>query len=107
MAAFAAAGAELHGDTPLSDLPRLKDSAVATDAMPAVRWHAAGERKVRVGAPDEIWLQLHAEVDLPLECQRCLAPVVTLDGTEEKARATSANVSMLPNCTASRLAKVH
>lgn len=77
MAAFAAAGAELHGETALGDLPRLKDSAVAADALPVVQWRASGERKARVGSPDEIWLQLHAAVDLPLECQRCLAPVVT------------------------------
>jgi len=86
VAAFAAAGAALEGRAPLSELPRLAQSAVATDAAIDVTWHVDGERKSRVGSPDEIWLHLRAEVGLPLECQRCLAPVVVPVEVDQRLR---------------------
>lgn len=76
--AFIEAEAQLAGETPVADLPRLA-SAVSTEAdlasLPPVRWQALG-RPVpqRVGEP-ELWLDLEAEAELDMECQRCLHPV--------------------------------
>lgn len=101
VAAFAAAGAQLEGRAELSELPRLAQSAVATAASPSVAWRVAGERKTRAGTPDEVWLYLRTGVELPLECQRCLAPVVVsvevdrrlrfVDGGEAAAAALDAD----------------
>ncbi|MGA0610294.1 YceD family protein [Caldimonas sp. KR1-144] len=101
VAAFATAGTELQGQAPLADLPRLAESAVAAESAPLVSWRAQGERKTRVGAPAEIWLHLHAAVEMPLECQRCLAPVTApvevdrrlrfVDGGEAAAAALDAD----------------
>lgn len=76
--AFIEAGAHLAGETPVTSLPRLASAAsleADLQAMPPVRWQATG-RPVpqRVGEP-ELWLDLQAEAELDMECQRCLHPV--------------------------------
>lgn len=80
VAALAEQGASLDGTWPLSSLQRLAASA-HNEAPPkggdVVTWSARGERRVRVGAPAEVWLHLHAGACVELECQRCLGPVAT------------------------------
>lgn len=76
--AFIEDAAQLAGELPVTDMPRLASSASAealVASMPAIRWQAVG-RPVpqRVGAP-ELWLDLEAEAHLDMECQRCLHPV--------------------------------
>ncbi len=79
VAAFAAAGASLSGHWAVKSLPRLAGSASA-DAAPAaddrVEWSVDGEQRRRAGRPTEVWLRLRARVQLGLQCQRCLAPLI-------------------------------
>jgi uncharacterized protein len=77
--AVAKAGAELAGEWPLAGFERLRASlAAANDAMPAgaVRWTARGELVPVRGGVAQVWLHLRAAAELPLQCQRCLEPVV-------------------------------
>lgn len=76
--AFIEAEAQLAGETPVTDLSRLAGAAspeADLAGMPPVRWRVTG-RPVpqRVGGP-ELWLDLEAEAELDMECQRCLHPV--------------------------------
>lgn len=81
VAEFARQHDELDGSWPLSDLPRLGEACVRP--LPAslvndnafVHWRAQGERRVVAGGVQN-WLHLEIQVDVPLQCQRCLAPVV-------------------------------
>ena len=72
IAAFAEAGATLQGTTPLHELPRLAGECALTPPTTPVRWQAQGSTRQAAGQPKEIWLELEAEVNLTLECQRCL-----------------------------------
>lgn len=76
--AFIEAGAQLAGETPVKDLSRLACAAspeASLADMPPVRWQATGRPLPRrVGEP-ELWLELEAEAELDMECQRCLHPV--------------------------------
>lgn len=76
--AFAQAGAELQGQAPLARWPRLLDEqmAGAKSQDHAVRWRLLGHATPVTGGAARIGLTLWAEVDLPLQCQRCLTPVV-------------------------------
>lgn len=77
--ALAKAGAELAGDWPLAGFERLRASLVAHgDAAPAgaVHWTARGELVPVRGGVAQVWLHVQATADLPLQCQRCLEPVV-------------------------------
>lgn len=78
MRAFAQAGAQLSADEPLAHYERLlaevPPGAEATGN--AVQWTAQGElRSGARGAEPSVWLHLQARAELPLVCQRCLAPV--------------------------------
>lgn len=79
--AFARAGGELAGATPIATMTRLSASAHAPDdGSPAategqVRWAATGQLKARVGTPPQVWLHVTAEAALTMTCQRCLQPV--------------------------------
>lgn len=73
--AFAEAGAELGGETPLAALPRLAEGSLPGDAPAPARWRARGEQRPVTGGAPETWLHLQAEAQVPLECQRCLQPV--------------------------------
>lgn len=68
----------MEGALPLTDLARLaqelaKDANVA--ALPLVSWSATGRQvPQRVGGP-QLWLDLKAEGEMAMECQRCLHAV--------------------------------
>ena len=75
--AFAQAGAELHGETPLTDCPRLLQEQFAAPADTGkVRWQIQGRMVPVTGGTPQVSLSLQAEVDLAMQCQRCLTPVV-------------------------------
>lgn len=57
---------------PLHELPRLAGECALTPPTTPVRWQAQGSTRQAAGQPKEIWLELEAEVNLTLECQRCL-----------------------------------
>lgn len=83
MRAFAQAGAQLSFDEPLSRFDRLLAEVPhgADAAGGAVSWLVRAElRPGAPGAEPSVWLHLRAHAQLPLACQRCLAPVpVALD----------------------------
>lgn len=76
--AFIEAEAQLAGETPVTGMARLACAAspeADAASMPPVRWRATGRLvPKRVGEP-ELWLDLEAEAELDMECQRCLHPV--------------------------------
>ena len=75
--AFAAAGAELSGDTAQADLPRLAASllALADTVPPPVYWQAQGELRPVSGGNPVVALHLQARTTVLLQCQRCLQPL--------------------------------
>lgn len=78
VASFCRDGGVLEGEAPLSGMPRLAESmhsdAGRADTGP-VRWHLRGETRSPAAGPPQPWLQVQAEVELPLVCQRCLGPI--------------------------------
>lgn len=74
--ALAQEGLVLDGRFALAALTRLTDLLAHPPADAEVVWQARGiERPVRGSGP-EVWLELEARAELPLQCQRCLEPVV-------------------------------
>lgn len=77
--AFIESGETLEGALPLTDLARLaeelaKDANVGT--LQLVSWSATGRQvPQRVGGP-QLWLDLKAQGQMAMECQRCLHAVV-------------------------------
>lgn len=82
--AFAQAAAELQGQSPLTQWPRLLDEQMAGARAQdhAVHWRLQGHATPVMGGAARIGLTLWAEVDLPLKCQRCLTPVVEVVAAE-------------------------
>lgn len=77
LVALAQAGQPLTGQTPLSDLSRLAaDVPAEAPAVPPVQWQALAQLRARPGGSDQLWLHLQARAQVPLVCQRCLAPEV-------------------------------
>lgn len=76
VAAFAKAGATLRGEWPLASFERLRPALAAHDAAVAVSWQADGDSVAERGGALQVWLRLRAEARLPLQCQRCLEPVM-------------------------------
>ena len=76
--AFAQAGAALQGQSPLAQWPRLLDEQTAGTALPEplVRWQLQGRLTPVTGGAARVGLVLSAQLDLPMQCQRCLTPVV-------------------------------
>jgi uncharacterized protein len=65
----------MQGQWPLADMTRLGAGfCAATDA--GVAWRANGSLEPVAGAEPELWLELQADADVPLECQRCLQPMI-------------------------------
>ena len=87
VAALAKAGARLDGHWPMAALARIAASAAAgAELTAAVQWSARGESRAVRGEAPQVWLHLSATAELPLECQRCLEPVVTALEVERSFR---------------------
>jgi uncharacterized protein len=75
LAAFARDGASLEGEWPAASLQRLADSEAPAKDWPAVGWSLQGEIRQPRGGKAQTWLQVKAEAQVALTCQRCLKPV--------------------------------
>jgi uncharacterized protein len=81
--AFARKGLSLQGQLSLAQFARLAELALSPvepalqDAgQPAqVSWDIQAELVPVSGGDAQIWMHLKAEVDLPMQCQRCMGPV--------------------------------
>jgi uncharacterized protein len=78
--AFARDASHLEGQKAWQDFERLSDLAWG-EASPAagstpVQWDIVGEMVPVAGGDAQIWLHLTAEVSLPMQCQRCMGPVL-------------------------------
>ena len=78
--AFARDGMSVQGHQSLAYFERLSDLAWFDEGLnepvPQVSWSLAGEMVPVMGGEAEIWLHLTAEVNLPMQCQRCMGPVL-------------------------------
>ena len=78
--AFAKEGLSLQGQLSLAQLPRLAElalspveSSLQDSGEPAhVSWALQGELVLVSDGDSQIWMHLKAEVDLPMQCQRCM-----------------------------------
>lgn len=77
VALLAQEGLDLHGEWPLAELPRLRQSQTLPQDAPAavVHWSARGELRPVAGEEPQVWLRLQARTTVWLACQRCLAPL--------------------------------
>ena len=74
MALCKAAGTR-QGQWPLAAMARLGESFFAASDGD-VTWQARGWLVPVLGGESEVWLELQGEADVPLECQRCLQPML-------------------------------
>ena len=75
--AFARDGLRLQGEGVLVDWPRLAEEQYGdTLAAIQVHWQLQGRAVAQSGAPDQLMLDLKASLMLPMQCQRCLNPVL-------------------------------
>lgn len=72
---FAEAGAVLETGEALARYPRLLAETQGADQARQVRWQARGELLDPQHHQPQVWVHLEAQTNLPLLCQRCLAPV--------------------------------
>ncbi len=87
--AFAQGSGELSGVSPLADWSRLSQEQFAGLESSPVRWRLHGRTEPISGAGDETWLDLEAELGLPMQCQRCLKPVLSEVFAERSFRFVS------------------
>ena len=81
--AFAREGLSLQGQLGLAQFARLAELALSpvesslqdSGAPTHVSWALQGELVLVSDGDSQIWMHLKAEVDLPMQCQRCLGPV--------------------------------
>ena len=87
MLSFARDGLSLQGEGALADWLRLEEEKFGTtlQADPVV-WHLQGRAVPQSGGVDQIWLDLKASVALPMQCQRCLTPVLETVEAERSFR---------------------
>src|SRR4051812_32985500 len=81
VAAFAAGGDELEGRWSVERLPRLTAATLPpADGMArgGVAWQVRGERAALLNAGVQPVLAIRAEVEVMLECQRCLQSMTML-----------------------------
>jgi uncharacterized protein len=65
----------LRGRWPLAGMQRLAESlCAATDGN--ATWSVQGSLSPVTGGAPELWLELQAQADVPLQCQRCLQTLV-------------------------------
>ena len=85
--AFARDAVCLQGESGLTDWPRLAvEHQGDTMAAGAVVWQLEGRTVAQSGGVDQIWLDLRASVQLPMQCQRCLTPVLETVKAERSFR---------------------
>lgn len=74
---FARDAIDLRDEGNLADWPRLSEEQFggALSAGPLL-WQLQGRMVPQPGGADEIWLDLKASLRLPMQCQRCLTPVL-------------------------------
>jgi uncharacterized protein len=84
---FARDALRLQGEGALADWSRLAEEQFG-DALPAgpVVWQLQGRLVSQSGGADQIWLDLTASVDLPMQCQRCLTSVLETVTAERSFR---------------------
>jgi uncharacterized protein len=84
---FARDAIGLKDEGNLADWPRLSeeqfDSALSASTLV---WQLQGRMVSQSGGTDEIWLDLKASVRLPMQCQRCLTPVLETVAAERSFR---------------------
>jgi len=81
--AFAREGLSLQGQQSLAQFVRLSELAAARFDAPIedasepdqVSWRIQAELVPVIAGESQIWMHLSAEIDLPLQCQRCMGPV--------------------------------
>ena len=81
--AFAREGLSLQGQMSLAQFGRLADLALspiesslqASGQPTQVSWDIQAELVPISVGDSQIWMHLKAEVDLPMQCQRCMGPV--------------------------------
>lgn len=74
--ALARAGDLLVGEVSLGQCERLlSEMADVGEALPMIHWRAQGEWRERLGGAGQCWLHVSAQLELPLQCQRCLGSV--------------------------------
>jgi uncharacterized protein len=66
----------LDGRFRLDAMARLTGLLVGAAPEAEVVWQARGEERPAPGGNPEVWLELEARAELPLQCQRCLEPVL-------------------------------
>ena len=77
----------LNGQGVLADWPRLAQELFGSDLLAGpVVWQLKGRSVAQSGGADQIWLDLKASVSLPLQCQRCLTPVLETVQAERSFR---------------------
>ena len=80
VAAFAKEAGELHGRWPLQQFDRVVDASALRELSAPVTeelaWRVRGERRTLRGGEHQTWLHLSALGEVPMQCQRCLRPVV-------------------------------
>jgi uncharacterized protein len=78
--AFARDGMHAQGQQSLAHFERLTELALSAEGQntpePQVSWTLTGEMVPVTGGDAEIWLHLSADVSLPMQCQRCMGPVL-------------------------------
>ena len=74
VAALCKASGQLNGQQPLAAMPRLAASFCAASDGSA-SWQVQGSLVPVLGGEAELWLELQARADVPLQCQRCLQPM--------------------------------
>ena len=81
--AFAKEGLSLQGQLSLTQFPRLAELALSpvesfledSGEPTHVSWDIQAKLVPVSGGDSQIWMHLKAEVDLPMQCQRCMGPV--------------------------------
>jgi uncharacterized protein len=75
--ALARDAAHGHGESALAEWPRLAlEQHGDTLTASAVVWQLQARALPQAGGADQIWLDIQASLQLPLQCQRCLGAVL-------------------------------
>lgn len=87
LVAFARDASGLQGEGEIPDWLRLAEEQFGGSlAAGPVVWHLQGRSVAQPGQADQVWLDLKASVNLPMQCQRCLTPVLAWVQAERSFR---------------------